>query len=41
MNKKPLDTILNHDKFNDSLFKQSVSLVQCAKNLTPVSKIPL
>lgn len=41
MNKKPIDTILDSQNFNDTLFKQSISLVQCTKNLTPVSKIPL
>jgi hypothetical protein len=41
MNKKPIDTILEHTNFNDTLFKQSIGLVQSTKNITPVSKIPL
>ncbi len=41
MNKKPLDTLLEHEKFNDTLFKQSIALVQSAKNITPVSQLPL
>ena len=41
MNKKPLDTILSHDNYNDTLFKQSISLVQAAKTITPIPQIPL
>jgi hypothetical protein len=41
MNKKSLDNLLEHENFNDSLFKQSISLVQCTKNITPVAQIPV
>lgn len=41
MNKKPLDAILTHDNYNDTLFKQSIALVQSTKTITPISQIPL
>lgn len=41
MNKKPIDTLLDYHNFNETLFKQSVSLVHSAKNITPLAQLPI